>query len=61
MYKEMPVMPVDTEVDMKRTIGKNGGLRRRRGTKGHVPPPKKNVTCTQYHNKIYKYLYKRVK
>jgi hypothetical protein len=54
MYKEMPVMPVDTEVDMKRTIGKNGGLRRRRGTKGHFPPPPKKMSLA--HNITTKYI-----
>jgi hypothetical protein len=30
----MPVILVDRVVDKKRIIGKNGGLRRRRGTRG---------------------------
>jgi hypothetical protein len=34
MCKEMPVIPVDKVVDKKRIIRKNGGLRRRRGTRG---------------------------
>jgi hypothetical protein len=35
MCKEMPVIPVNKVVDLKRIIGKNGGLRRRRrGTRG---------------------------
>jgi hypothetical protein len=34
MRKEMPVIPVKKVVDPKRIIGKNGGLRRRRGAKG---------------------------
>jgi hypothetical protein len=34
MCKEMPVIPVNKVVDPKRIIGKNGGPRRRRGTKG---------------------------
>jgi hypothetical protein len=34
MCKEMLVTPVDRVVDKKRIIGKNGGLRRRRGTRG---------------------------
>jgi hypothetical protein len=34
MCKEMPVIPVNKVVDQKRIIGKNGGPRRRRGTKG---------------------------
>jgi hypothetical protein len=33
MYKEMPVIPVNKVVDPIRIIGKNGGLRSRRGTK----------------------------
>jgi hypothetical protein len=43
MCKEMPVILVDRVVDKKRIIGKNGGPRRRRGTKvslTHLPPPK---------------------
>jgi hypothetical protein len=35
MCKEMSVIPVDTVVDKKRIIGKNGGPRRRKGTGGH--------------------------
>jgi hypothetical protein len=34
MCKEMPFIPVDRAVDKKRIIGKNGGPRRRRGTRG---------------------------
>jgi hypothetical protein len=34
MCKEMPVIPVNMGVDSKRIIGKNGGPRRRRGTRG---------------------------
>jgi hypothetical protein len=34
MCKEMPVIPVNKVVDKKRVIRKNGGLRRRRGTRG---------------------------
>jgi hypothetical protein len=36
MCKEMPAIPVDRVVDKKRVIGrrKNGGPRRRRGTRG---------------------------
>jgi hypothetical protein len=35
MCKEMPVIPVNKVVDPKRIIGKkNGGPRRRRGTRG---------------------------
>jgi hypothetical protein len=35
MCKEVPVIPVNRVVDPKRIIGKNGGPRRRRGTRGH--------------------------
>jgi hypothetical protein len=35
MCKEIPVMLVNRVVDTKRIIRKNGGLRRRRGTRGH--------------------------
>jgi hypothetical protein len=34
MCKEMPVIPVNKVVNSKRIIGKNGGPRRRRGTRG---------------------------
>jgi hypothetical protein len=34
MCKEMMVIPVNKAVDPKRIIGKNGGPRRRRGTRG---------------------------
>jgi hypothetical protein len=34
MCKEMPVIPVDRVVDKKRITGRNGGLRRRRSTRG---------------------------
>jgi hypothetical protein len=34
MCKEMTVIPVDRVLDTKRIIGKNGGPRRRRGTRG---------------------------
>jgi hypothetical protein len=34
----MLVIPVSKVVDPKRIIGKNGGLRRRRGTRGCSPP-----------------------
>jgi hypothetical protein len=34
MCKEMPVIPVDRVVDTKRILGKNGGPRRRIGTRG---------------------------
>jgi hypothetical protein len=39
MCKEMPVIPVNRVVDPKRKAGKNGGPRRRRGTRGLWPPP----------------------
>jgi hypothetical protein len=35
MCTEMPIIPVDRAVDTKRIIGKNGGQRRRRGTRGY--------------------------
>jgi hypothetical protein len=34
MCKEMPFIPVDRVMDKKRIIGKNGGPRRRGGTRG---------------------------
>jgi hypothetical protein len=34
MCKELPVILVNVVVDRKRIIGKNGGPRRRRGTRG---------------------------
>jgi hypothetical protein len=34
MCKELPVIPVNKVVDSKSIIGKNGGPRRRRGTRG---------------------------
>jgi hypothetical protein len=34
MCKKFPVIPVNKVVDPKRIIGKNGGHRRRRGTRG---------------------------
>jgi hypothetical protein len=34
MCKELPVISVNRAVDKKRISGKNGGLRRRRGTRG---------------------------
>jgi hypothetical protein len=34
MCKEMPVIPVNKVVDQKRIIEKNGGPRRRKGTRG---------------------------
>jgi hypothetical protein len=39
MCKEMLVIPVNRVVDKKRIIGKNGGPRRRTGTRGHRTPP----------------------
>jgi hypothetical protein len=35
MCKEMPIIPVSRVADPKRIIGKNGGPRRRKGTKGY--------------------------
>jgi hypothetical protein len=40
MCKEMLVIPVNRVVDPKRIIGKNGGPKRRRGTKGCRPKKK---------------------
>jgi hypothetical protein len=40
MCKEMPVILVNKVVDPKRIIRKNGGPRRRRGTRGRWPPKK---------------------
>jgi hypothetical protein len=40
MCKEMPVIPVNKVVDPKRIIGKNGGPRRRRGTRDRGPKNK---------------------
>jgi hypothetical protein len=37
MCKEMPVIPVNRVLGKRRTIGKNGGPRRRRGTRGRWP------------------------
>jgi hypothetical protein len=34
MCEELPVIRVNKVVDQKRIIGKNGGSRRRRGTRG---------------------------
>jgi hypothetical protein len=41
MCKEMLVIPVNRVVDPKGLIGKNGGLRRRRGIRGPLTPQKK--------------------
>jgi hypothetical protein len=41
MSKEMPGIPVKRAVDKKRIIGKNGGTRRRSGTRACCPPKKK--------------------
>jgi hypothetical protein len=38
MCKEIPAIPVNRVVDPKRIIGKNGGPRRRRGTRGPGTP-----------------------
>jgi hypothetical protein len=45
MCKEMPVIPIKRGGDMKRTIGKNGGPRRRRGT-GIADPNKSDTTLS---------------
>jgi hypothetical protein len=42
----MPVIPVDMVVDKKRIVGKNGGPRRRRGTRGCCPGL--NPTTSQF-------------
>jgi hypothetical protein len=42
MCKEMLVIRVNRVVNKKRIIRKNGGLRRRRGTRGRYPDPNKN-------------------
>jgi hypothetical protein len=50
MCKEMPVIPVNRVVDPKRRIGKNGGPRRRRGTRGRRPKKgKKNSELSKEH------------
>jgi hypothetical protein len=36
MCKELLLIPVNRVVDKKRIIGKNGGLRRRRGIRGSL-------------------------
>jgi hypothetical protein len=41
MCKEMPVILVNRVTDLKTLIGKNGGPRKRRGTRGRCPSPKK--------------------
>jgi hypothetical protein len=41
MCKEMPFIPVNKVVDPKRIIRKNGGPRRRRGTRGCRPQKQK--------------------
>jgi GTPase Era involved in 16S rRNA processing len=38
MCKEMPTIPVDRVTDKKIIMGKNGGPKKRRGTKGCPPP-----------------------
>jgi hypothetical protein len=35
MSKEMPVIPISRLVDPKRINGKNGGPRKKRGTRGN--------------------------
>jgi hypothetical protein len=48
MCKEMLVIPVNKVVDPKRIIGKNGGPRRRKATRGRCPPPPKK-SIVSYH------------
>jgi hypothetical protein len=48
MCKELPVILVNRVVNPKRIIGKNGGPRRRRGTRGCCPPPKKKIYIYVY-------------
>jgi hypothetical protein len=36
----MMAIPVNRMMDKKRIIRKNGGVRRRRGTRGRLPPKK---------------------
>jgi hypothetical protein len=55
MCKEMLVIPVDRVVNKKRIIGRSGGPRRRRGTRGRRPPKMyinlvKNFTIQVYFN-----------
>jgi hypothetical protein len=45
MCKEMPVIWVNRVVDKKRIIRKNGGPRRRRGTRRRLPPQKGFARC----------------
>jgi hypothetical protein len=45
MCKEMPVILVNRVVDTKRIIGKNGGPRRRRSTRGRLPPKMAIFVC----------------
>jgi hypothetical protein len=47
MCKEMPVIPVDRVVDKNRIIRKNGGPRRRRGTRGQDPKNPTTYVCVQ--------------
>jgi hypothetical protein len=52
MCKEMPVIQVNKAVERKRIIGKNGGPRRRKGTRGQgslTPPPKKKISMVYIH------------
>jgi hypothetical protein len=49
MCKEMPFIPVNRVVNKKIIIGKNGGLRRRIGTREYCPPPKKSKFTLKRH------------
>jgi hypothetical protein len=42
MYKEMLIIPINKVGDPKRIIGKNGGPRMSRGTRGYWPKQTKN-------------------
>jgi hypothetical protein len=42
----MPVIPATRVVDKKRIIGKNGGPRRRRGTRGLLTQKTHQYVCT---------------
>jgi hypothetical protein len=65
MCKEMTVIPVNRVVDKKRIIGKNGQLRRgrgtkglrRRGTKGSLTPPPSKKTLNTLGSLVYMLLF----